>query len=100
MIRAGWSPSVRLFEAASCGTPIISDIWDGIGDLLTPGAEIILAETGADVIAALASDAQAIGAAARARVLAGHTAGHRAAELETYLHEAIAAKADFTAAAE
>jgi spore maturation protein CgeB len=100
MIRAGWSPSVRLFEAASCGTPIISDIWDGIGDLLTPGAEIILAETGADVTAALASDAQAIGAAARARVLAGHTAGHRAAELETYLHEAIAAKADLIAAAE
>src|SRR5207253_6090561 len=25
MLRAGYSPSVRLFEAAACGTPIISD---------------------------------------------------------------------------
>lgn len=100
MIRAGWSPSVRLFEAASCGTPIISDVWDGIGDLLIPGEEIILAEDGAAVTAALAGDARAIGAAARARVMAGHTAGHRAAELETYLNEAIAAKADVSAAAE
>jgi spore maturation protein CgeB len=100
MIRAGWSPSVRLFEAASCGTPIISDIWEGIGDLLRPGEEIILAEDGAAVTAALAEDARAIGAAARARVMAGHTAAHRAAELETYLQEAMTAKAGATAAAE
>jgi spore maturation protein CgeB len=99
MIRAGWSPSVRLFEAASCGTPIISDVWDGIGDLLTPGEEIILATDGPAVSAALAGDAAAIGAAARARVMAAHTSGHRAIELETYLHEAIAAKAGHTATA-
>ena len=43
MIAAGWSPSVRLFEAAACATPVISDLWDGIEDVLTPGREIILA---------------------------------------------------------
>ena len=33
MVEAGWSPSVRLFEAAACGVPIISDPWDGLADL-------------------------------------------------------------------
>ena len=44
MIQAGWSPSVRIFEAAACGTPIISDRWDGIESLLVPGEEIFLAD--------------------------------------------------------
>lgn len=91
MISAGWSPSVRLFEAAACGTPIISDIWDGIGELLAPGREIVLAATTTDVLAALTgNDAAAIGGVARARVLASHTAAHRATELEAALHEAQA----------
>lgn len=85
MIAAGWSPSVRLFEAAACETPIISDRWEGIGELFTPGEAIILADRGDDVIAALSQDAAAIGAAARHAVLTGHTARHRAAELETHL---------------
>lgn len=87
MIAAGWSPSVRLFEAAACGTPIVSDRWNGIDDVLTPGAEIVLADTSDDVIAALDGDLTAIGAAARARVLGAHTAAHRAAQLESYLRE-------------
>jgi spore maturation protein CgeB len=101
MIAAGWSPSVRLFEAAACGTPIISDRWDGIDSLFVPGREIILADDRATVARALAApnaEAAAIGAAARARVLAAHTAGHRAAELETYLHEAAAASTPLRAA--
>jgi spore maturation protein CgeB len=92
MINAGWSPSVRLFEAAACGTPIISDIWNGLDQLLEPGREILLARTTQDVIAALeelAPDrAQAIGRAARTRVLREHTARHRAEELERWLTEA------------
>lgn len=92
MIAAGWSPSVRLFEAAACGTPILSDRWDGIETLLTPGSEIVLADTGEDTLDALDRDAQAIGQVARARVLAAHTAHHRAAELEAHLNEAVAAK--------
>jgi spore maturation protein CgeB len=89
MIAAGWSPSVRLFEAAACGTPIISDIWEGLGELLAPEREILLAAGPDDVEAALRRDDLAqIGAAGRARVLAEHTAQHRAAELETYLRQA------------
>jgi spore maturation protein CgeB len=88
MIAAGWSPSVRLFEAAACGTPIISDRWDGLETLFDPGREIILADTTADVLAALDSDAAALGAAARERVLDAHTAGHRAGELEAHIAEA------------
>ena len=87
MIAAGWSPSVRLFEAAACATPIISDRWQGLGELFPPGEAIILADTADDVLAALAQDAEAMGRAAQAIVLAGHTAAHRAGELEGYLEE-------------
>jgi spore maturation protein CgeB len=88
MIAAGWSPSVRLFEAGACGTPIISDRWDGIEDVLEPGRAIILADTTEDVIAALDQDATEFGEAARAAVLAGHTAECRAAQLEQDLEQA------------
>lgn len=92
MVKAGWSPSVRLFEAAACATPVISDIWDGIDDLFAPDREIILASDARTVVDALRRDgeaARAIGRAARARVLGAHSAAHRAAELEAYLEEAI-----------
>ncbi len=90
MRRAGWSPSVRLFEAASCGCPILSDRWPGIEDVLRPGDEVVLADTSDDVLAALdwsPARARALGAAARARVLGAHTAAHRAADLEAYVAE-------------
>ena len=91
MIERGWSPSVRLFEAAACATPIVSDRWDGLDRLFAPDREIVLADTTADVLAALNRvDAAAIGEAGRARVLAEHTADHRAVELERYLNEARA----------
>ena len=100
MIAAGWSPSVRLFEAGACGTPIVSDVWEGLDSLFAPGREILLARDGAAVVAALTGgDAGAIGAAARARVLAAHTAAHRAAELETCLDEAAADRANRTTTA-
>ncbi|MCW3796580.1 glycosyltransferase [Sphingomonas sp. BN140010] len=92
MIAAGWSPSVRLFEAAACATPVISDVWDGLDTLLRPGSEILFARSTADVIAALdgigVDQAAGIGQAARARVLVAHTARHRAEELERHLAEA------------
>jgi nucleoside-diphosphate-sugar epimerase/spore maturation protein CgeB len=94
MIAAGWSPSVRLFEAGACGTPIISDKWEGIEALFMPGHEILLADSTEDVIAAIARDADALGAAARGRVLARHTAAHRAAELETYLNAVATRRPD------
>src|SRR5581483_548045 len=39
MVRAGYSPSVRLFEAAACGVPIISDYWQGLETFFQPGEE-------------------------------------------------------------
>jgi nucleoside-diphosphate-sugar epimerase/spore maturation protein CgeB len=95
MIAAGWSPSVRLFEAAACATPVISDKWEGLDSLFEPAREIVPAETSEDVIARLRSseDASAIGRAARERVLAAHTAAHRASELESHIEEAAGAKA-------
>ena len=92
MIAAGWSPSVRLFEAAACATPLISDRWDGLDQLFEPDEEIILAETSDEVIQRLGDtqSAATIGAAARRRVLGGHTSDHRARELERYFEEAAA----------
>ncbi|MFZ1996054.1 MAG: glycosyltransferase [Solirubrobacteraceae bacterium] len=86
MRRLGWSPSVRLFEAAACGTPIITDPWPGVQDVFEPGREILVAGRGEEVAALLddVDDAQRrqIARAARARVLAGHTAAHRVDALE------------------
>jgi spore maturation protein CgeB len=92
MIRAGYSPSVRLFEAAACGVPIISDYWKGLETIFIPGAEIVISESAADTHKALSTigerERRAIGRRARRRVLAAHTAEHRAIQLETYLAEA------------
>jgi spore maturation protein CgeB len=93
MIAAGWSPSVRLFEAGACGTPIISDVWEGLDALFEPGREIVLARSGDDVLAELRSPdpgrRDAIATGARARVLAAHTSEHRARELERDLLESV-----------
>jgi spore maturation protein CgeB len=89
MIAAGHSPSVRLFEAAACGVPIVSDVWPGIETLFRDGTEILLARSTDDVLRYLreVSDAErrAIGKAARERVLAQHSGLMRAAELERFL---------------
>jgi spore maturation protein CgeB len=88
MVAAGFSPSVRLFEAAACGTPIISDHWDGIDSLFQPGREILIARSARETLEWVRdlpeSERRALGARARARVLEQHTAAHRAAELEGY----------------
>jgi spore maturation protein CgeB len=93
MVAAGWSPSVRLFEAAACGTPIVSDSWDGLADVLAPGREILVARTAAEALAHVRetpdAERRALGTRARARVLAQHTAAHRAEELEGYVGELL-----------
>ena len=94
MVRAGWSPSVRLFEAGACGTPILSDRWDGLDTLLAPGRDILLPEGPEEVLAILLGrseeDRRRLGAAARDAILARHTAAARAGELERHLGEARA----------
>jgi spore maturation protein CgeB len=93
MVAAGFSPSVRLFEAAACGTPIISDNWDGMETLFQPGSEILIASTSRQVVEWLRDlpepERRALGNRARLRVLAEHTAAHRAAELEGYALELL-----------
>ena len=92
MAKAGWSPSVRLFEAAASATPIISDRWAGIATIFEDRRSIMLASSARDVIRILGMRAPArIGTAARAVIDNGHSAHHRAAELEALLLEASAA---------
>ena len=85
MVAAGWSPSARLFEAAACGVPVISDWWDGLDAFFEPGHEILVAGDADDVLRHLRHGDRAVGHRARERVLAAHTADHRAAELEDHV---------------
>ena len=94
MVMAGYSPSVRLFEAAACGAAIVSDSWPGLDEFFVPGKEILLASGGADVeswITGLSSrELAGIGEAARARVLAEHTSEVRARQWEAEVEAARA----------
>ena len=94
MVEIGYSPSVRLFEAAACGVPTITDRWPGLDTFLMPGAEILIADRADDVIHLLEdfpdSERLKVAAAARKRVLRQHTSAHRANDLERYFLEAVA----------
>ncbi|MDQ2633993.1 MAG: glycosyltransferase [Pseudomonadota bacterium] len=85
MIAAGWSPSVRLFEAAACGCPAVSDPWQGLDSFLTPGEAIYVARSTEDVCAILhhSDEGTRAGVAreARQRVLEAHTGTARARDL-------------------
>jgi spore maturation protein CgeB len=89
MVRAGWSPSVRLFEAGACGVPVITDPWPGIESLFSPGHDVLVARSAREVVQILRehtpAERDAIGRRLRARVLALHTADRRAEELEQAL---------------
>ncbi|EPX61420.1 hypothetical protein D187_001203 [Cystobacter fuscus DSM 2262] len=88
MVRAGYSPSVRLFEAAACAVPIISDAWEGLDTFFRPGEEILISRSGEETRRYLQevpeAERQEMGRKARARVLAAHTAAHRAETLDDY----------------
>ena len=86
MVAAGYSPSVRLFEASACGAAILSDRWAGIEEFLTPGEEILL-PAGAEEVAQILRDLpeaarERMGRRARERILAEHTSEHRAMQFE------------------
>ena len=88
MAAMGWCPSGRLFEAAACGAPILSDAWDGLDAFFEPGRDILVASTteGArDAIGCADAELARIARAARDRVLAEHTSDHRARDLEAAL---------------
>jgi spore maturation protein CgeB len=92
MVDAGFSPSVRLFEAAACGTPIISDEWEGLEAFFEPGRDILVTRSADETLTYLRdlpdTEREAIAARARERVLSHHTAAHRAIEFERHLADA------------
>jgi spore maturation protein CgeB len=92
MRAAGWSPSVRLFEAAAVGTPIISDEWPGLGELFPSGSAILTGSSSRQVVEYLEqlpeTHRNAIASAARRIVLGRHTGLARARELANALNPA------------
>jgi spore maturation protein CgeB len=92
MICCGYSPSVRLFEAAACGTPIISDQWAGLDEIFCPDREILIADNADDVLRYLRELTETrrlqLAHRARSRVLSSHTADDRAVILESYIAKA------------
>ena len=91
MAQNGHCPSGRLFEAAACGTPVLSDWWDGLDSFFVPGRELLVARTTEDAVQAIQlpdAELARIAEAARERVLAEHTSAHRALELEGLLDAA------------
>jgi spore maturation protein CgeB len=96
MAENGFSPATRVFEAAGAGACLITDAWEGIEQFLSPGEEILVARDGQDVAhhlqALTPGHAAAIGAAARARVLADHTYSQRAVQVDTLLRSAVTSR--------
>jgi spore maturation protein CgeB len=88
---------VRLFEAAACGTPIISDHWEGLEAFFVPGREILVARGGDDVLEYLLDlsehERRELATRARRRILTAHTSAHRARELVGYVAEVRAREA-------
>jgi spore maturation protein CgeB len=84
MSEMGYCPSARLFEAAACGTPLVSDWWEGLDKFFEPGREILIAQSSGEALEAIALNDDELTKLARAsqeRTLAQHTADSRAIEL-------------------
>ena len=84
MADLGFCPSGRLFEAAACGTAVLSDWWEGLDEFFKPGEEILIAGSSAEAVSALMRERHAlsdIGKRARERALDCHTAAIRATRL-------------------
>jgi spore maturation protein CgeB len=85
MARMGHCPSGRLFEAAACGVPVLSDAWPGLEGFFAPGEELLIAGTTEEAVEAVSKptrELRRLGEAARERVLRDHTSARRAEELE------------------
>ena len=87
----GYCPSGRFFEAAACGTPIITDWFEGLDHFFDCDRELLIGNTAEDVIAAINlpdSELATIAARARERTLREHTGERRAQELVSALEQA------------
>jgi spore maturation protein CgeB len=96
MAEMGYCPSGRLFEAAACGVPVLSDSWEGLDEFFEPGSEILIASNSSDVMDALETSDQELARMAREardRTLTEHTADRRASELVAQLESALSVEA-------
>jgi spore maturation protein CgeB len=92
MVQYGHCPSGRLFEAAACGTPVLSDRWPGMEAFFEPGSEVLLSSSIEETLEHLSrprTELARIGAAARRRALAEHSGFTRAGELVRLLSGAV-----------
>ncbi len=92
MARMGYCPSGRLFEAAACGVPVISDAWEGLDRFYTPGSEVLIARSTEESITAIErsdEELRRIARSARERTLAEHTSDCRALDLEEAIESAL-----------
>src|SRR5512133_798811 len=93
MIERGYSPAPELFEAAACGTPIISDYWEGIEAFFQPQDAVLITHSSEETLYYLLETTEAeramLSKRARSRVLASHSAKHRAAELEMHIRDVL-----------
>jgi spore maturation protein CgeB len=96
MVAAGYSPSVRLFEASACGAALITDDWKGLEEFLTPSEEILLPHDEyevADILSNFPEDERRrLGTRARERILSEHTSIHRAQQFEKIVAQCYAAR--------
>jgi spore maturation protein CgeB len=93
MAANGWCPSGRFFEAAACGTPVISDWWEGLDwffDVVHDIRVVTCAEHVENALALSDHDLRLLAAHARQRTLNEHTGQARARQLLLYLEEARA----------
>src|SRR5438270_577745 len=92
MANFGYCPSGRLFEAAACATPVISDSWEGLNEFFEPGREILVASSAEDVVHAIElgdEELRRVGKAAREKVFSAHTADHRSREFLQYVETLV-----------
>jgi spore maturation protein CgeB len=93
----GWCPSGRMFEAAACGAPLVTDSWEGLDEFFRPDDEVVIAKDTEDVIAALQRDdgeLMSMARRARERTLEEHSSAGRAAELIKLLQRSPRTKRD------
>ncbi len=91
LVTSGYSPGIRLFEAAACGVPIISDYWEGMEEFFEPGKEILLSESTGDTINIILTTPdevlKEITDRALKKVTQQHSSSRRAIELLSYYLE-------------
>ncbi len=98
MASFAYAPSRKLLEAAACGTPIISNYWEGLEDVFHIGTEVLVSRSAKETLQFLReiskSERKLIGERARKKILSHHTAACRAKELISFAEELLTLDGD------